>query len=138
MAETSDAGEDGIGRFCPDEGLRVGVSLSDVGVDRIFEIGGLLEGTALQASTGQQGKPALDEIEPRRGCRREVKVPARTLHDPVVDQLGFVDGRVVEHEVYVEIIWYGRLNLIEEGAELDRTMPAWMSSAANRSLVPWQ
>ena len=53
-----------------------------------------------------------------------MKVPTRTLHQPVVDQLGFVGGRVVEHEVHVEIAWDGRLDLIEEVAELDRTMPA--------------
>lgn len=40
------------------------------------------------------------------------------------DQLGFVGGRVVEHEVHVEIVWDGRLNLIEEGPKLNRTMPA--------------
>lgn len=48
----TDAGDDGIGRSCLDEGFRVGVCLADVGVDRIFEIGDLSEGTALQASPG--------------------------------------------------------------------------------------
>lgn len=33
-----------------------------------------------------------------------MKVPTRTLHEPVVDQLGFVGGRVVEHKVDVEAL----------------------------------
>ena len=37
------------------------------------------------------------------GRRVAVEVPARTLHQPVVDQLGLVGGGVVEHEVDVEI-----------------------------------
>lgn len=64
MTEACDICEDLISGFIPDEGLRVGVGLVDVGVDRSFKIGRLLEGTPLQASTSQKGKPALDEIEP--------------------------------------------------------------------------
>ena len=134
MAEPSDVGEDGVGGFGPDEGLRVGVGLVDVGVDRGFEIIGLFEGATLQSSGGREGKPALDEVEPRGGCRGEVQVPARALHQPVVDQLGLVGGGVVENEMDVEVRRHTQLDLIEEGAELDQTMSA--CAAADHSPRP--
>lgn len=123
MAEASDAGEDGFGGFGADEGLRVGVGVVDVVVDRGFEIVGSFEGAALQALAGGKSEPAFDKIEPRGGCRGEVQVPAWALHQPVVDQLSLVSGGVVEHEMDVEVPRHARLDLIEVGAELNRTMP---------------
>lgn len=52
-----------------------------------------------------------------------MQVPARALQQPVVDQFGLVGGGVVEDEVDVEVCRHARLDLIEKGAELDRTMP---------------
>ena len=64
-------------------------------------------------------------------------VPTLALHKPVVDQVGFIGFCVVEHEVRFEIVWDGRRALIGEVAELERTMPACTSIAANGSVLRW-
>ena len=45
-------------------------------------------------------------------------VVARMLGQPVADRLGLVGGRVVEHEVYVEVWRDLRVHLVQEPAEL--------------------
>lgn len=72
MAEASDAGDDGVGGFGPDEGLWAAVGVADVAMDRGFEIVGPFEGAALQASAGEKSEPALDAIEPGGGRRGDV------------------------------------------------------------------
>lgn len=54
--------------------------------------------------------------------RCEAQAPAWALRQPVVDQLKFVSGGLVMHEMDVESPWHVRLDPIEKGAELDRTM----------------
>jgi hypothetical protein len=51
---------------------------------------------------GDQGEEALDLIDPGRGGRREVDVPARPLGQPVPDRLGLVGGVSVHHQMHVE------------------------------------
>ena len=77
MAEASDAGEYGVGRLGPDEGLRLGVGLVDVVLDGGLEIGGAGEHTALETAAGEEREPGLDQVEPGGRGGGEVQVPAR-------------------------------------------------------------
>src|SRR5215213_6659892 len=76
LAEAGDAGEDVVCGFGPDERLRVGVVLCNVGVDGRLQRGRAGEGAALETPAVEQRKPALDEVEPGRAGRREVQVEA--------------------------------------------------------------
>lgn len=63
---------------------------------------GTLEGTATNALVGDLGEGALDEVEPRRRCRREVELNPRMPVEPGFDLGRLVSGVVVEHQVQVE------------------------------------
>src|SRR5258705_11923967 len=60
-------------------------------------------GAALDLLIGEQGKEALDLVDPRRGCRGEVHLPAEPFGKPVADQFGLMARRVVHEDVNVEI-----------------------------------
>jgi hypothetical protein len=47
-----------------------------------------------------------------------VDVVLRSLRQPVADQLGLVDRRVVEDQVDIEVGWDVGVDLVEEPAEL--------------------
>lgn len=59
--EASDASEDPVTGFGPDEGLRGSVDLSNVGMDRSFEIVCLLEDTASQALSDRRAMARVDQ-----------------------------------------------------------------------------
>jgi hypothetical protein len=67
---------------------------------------------------GDQGKKALDLIDPRRASWCEVYMPAWPLCQPVSDRLGLVRGVIVHHEMHVEIARDAGLYLVEEFPEL--------------------
>src|SRR6202048_4174791 len=50
-------------------------------------------------------------------------MPARPLGKPVADQLGLVGAGIVHDEVDLEIIRHRSLNLVEETAELNGSVP---------------
>jgi hypothetical protein len=52
---------------------------------------------------GERGKPSLDQIEPTGGRRREMKVKARSLCQPVANQRRFVGSVVVQNQVNIEL-----------------------------------
>ena len=64
-----DGGQDVVGGFGPAEGLGVGIAGVDVGGDGGLQRGGRAVGAALDLLVGEQGKEALDLVDPRRGCR---------------------------------------------------------------------
>lgn len=59
-----DLGDDLVGFFRPDEGLRIGVVVSDVLHDGGFEVGNAVEYASSDALAGDFRGPALDEVEP--------------------------------------------------------------------------
>jgi hypothetical protein len=73
MTEACDAVEDLIGRLGPDEGLGVAVGELDVAADRGFELPRTATQTTAELLLGQRREPALDEVNPRRAGRREVR-----------------------------------------------------------------
>jgi hypothetical protein len=54
-------------------------------------------------AVSEEREEALDEIDPGRRSRREVHMPARSLGEPVADQLGLVGSVFVHDDVDVEI-----------------------------------
>jgi hypothetical protein len=52
-----------------------------------------------------------------------VQVPARALRQPVVHEARLVGPQVVEHEVHVQAGRHGRLDPVQEGAELHAAVP---------------
>jgi hypothetical protein len=117
-----DGGQDIVGGFGPAEGLGVGIAGVDVGGDSGLQRGSRAVGAALDLLVGEQGKEALDLVDPRRGCRREVHLPAEPFGKPVADQFGLMARRVVDDDVDVEIGGYLLLDGIQEAAEFLRPM----------------
>lgn len=64
-------------------------------------------------------REALDKVHPGSPGRREVKVEARPLGEPVANQGGLVWPLFVEDQVDVEVLGAGLLDPIEELPELD-------------------
>lgn len=71
---------------------------------------------------GEFSKPALDLIDPRRRCWREVHVVVRSARQPVFDHSGFVSGVVVHNDVDVEPLGNARVDLLQEVQKLRRSM----------------
>ena len=118
MAEAFDGGQDVVGGFGPAERCEIAVVGLDISLDGGFEFGSRAVGAALDLLLGQQGEEALDLVDPRGGCRREVPVPVRALGEPVADQLGLVARRVVHDDMDVEVVGHVSFHGVEEGAEL--------------------
>src|SRR3712207_1630760 len=110
-------------RSGPDEGAWVGVGGLDVAADRRFEGVDRGEDAAPELAQGEQGEPALDEVEPGGRGRREVQVVAGALGQPVPDDARLVGAQVVEHQVHLEVGRDAAVDLIEEGPELLGAMP---------------
>src|SRR5712671_5694321 len=77
-------------------------------------------GAALDLLIGEQGKEALDLVDPRRGCRREVHMPAEPFGEPVADQFGLMARGIVHDDVNVEIGGHMLFDGVEEAAEFLR------------------
>src|SRR5215208_788624 len=65
--------DDSIGLCSPDEWPGVLVAMFDPVGDRYFKFGHAVESAAPDTLASDLGKQPLDEVEPRRGCRREVQ-----------------------------------------------------------------
>ncbi len=71
----------------------------------------------------QQSEPALDQVEPAGRGGREMQMEARSFHQPVTNQLGFMGAVVVQDQMHVQFRGHVLLDGIEEVAELQRAMP---------------
>lgn len=95
--------------------------------------------TATDLAVGEQGKEALDLVEPGGAGRRVVDVPVRSLEQPVAGGRRFVGGAIVHDVMNFNIGWDVRFDLVEEAAcrakHLPMTRPVVTSSAANSELV---
>ena len=94
--------------------------LVDEAYDGGLELGDALVNAAADLLFGDQGKEALDLVQPRRTGRRQVDAPARALEHPVPDQLRPVRGVFVHHEVDVEVLGHTGVDPVEKAAELGR------------------
>ena len=84
MSPTPDSGEDGVGGFGLDEGLRLVVGFGDEAVDGGLQLDDRGEDTALERLLGEFGKPTFDRVGPRTRGRGEVEGDARMACKPTV------------------------------------------------------
>jgi len=69
-----------------------------------------------------ESEPTFDQIDPRRACRGEVQMEARTLKKPTLNDSRFVSSVIVQDKMNIKLIGYSMLDLVEEFAELSRAM----------------
>src|ERR1700730_7093512 len=86
-------------RLSPTEGPRVFIPVINVPQDGSFEPLECFETAPADRLSGDQGKPALDQIEPRGTGRREVKVKVGMRLEPLLDLGMLVRAVVVADEV---------------------------------------
>src|SRR5258708_503306 len=96
-----------------DEGSDVGAERCDAAID-----------AAADFALGDEGKEALDLIEPGRACGRQMDVPARPFGEPIADQRGLMGGVIVPDEMNLKSLGDIGLDLREELSKLARPMTA--------------
>src|SRR5260370_6129444 len=96
----------------------------DVIANSCFQIARAAKDAAAQVLGGQESKPAFDEIEPRGDSRREVKMKTWALEQPTLNGCRLMSTVVIEDQMNVKRWRHLRIDLIEELAELQRTVPA--------------
>src|SRR6056297_1512702 len=112
------AGKDVFGGLAPDEGLRLGVVLQQVVVDRAFEIVDAGVAAAADALCRDLGEEAFDEVQPGRACGREMQFEAWVFLQPRPHLGRLVGGVVVENQMDVARFLHGPVDPAEEGQEL--------------------
>src|SRR3978361_728023 len=100
----------------------MGVRLSDVALNGCLQVRRAGEGTAFQTASGQNGEPALDQVQPGRTCRGEMQMKPRVLNQPVVHQLRLARFQVCEQKSHLKVWRNTPLDLLQEFAELDAAM----------------
>src|SRR3981081_2087693 len=85
----------------PDERLSFVVICFDVGIDVLLELFEACEGCAAKRLPLQDREPYLDLVEPRRACRREMKLHVGMGLEPLVVHL--VGVEVVEDDVKLAV-----------------------------------
>src|SRR5262245_35065488 len=73
---------------------------------------------------GEQGEPALHQIDPGRALRREVQMVAWALREPPLDRGRLVSGVVVHDQMDVEVHGDRGVDRVQEPSKLDGPMPA--------------
>ena len=97
------AGEDVLGGFAPDEGLRLGVVLPQVVVDHGLELIDAGVAASADALCGDLGEEAFDQVHPGRAGSREMQLEAGMLFQPGLHLGRLVGGVVVENHAMAKI-----------------------------------
>src|SRR5882762_5965717 len=118
MTKSSHTGQDLVSRLRPDERLGYGVAVRNVGKDRGLKRAGAPVGPTFDLFVGEQGEPALDEIEPGRAGRGEVEMEPGPTGQPAVNHRRLVRAVVIQNQVHVQLGGHGVVERVEEGAEL--------------------
>ncbi len=96
------------------------VVLGDIGPDGVLQRPCRAEPASPELAGGEQGEPALHQVQPGSRCRCEMQLHARVAHQPAVYQRGLVDAGVVQHQVQLQL---GRRSLLD-GVEQAVVSPA--------------
>ncbi len=90
----------------------------------VFKLSCASVGSALDLFFGERCEPALDLVDPGRVGGREVDLEAGMPDEPAADEGRLVSARVIENEMHAEVGRNLSFDVVEEAAELNRTMPA--------------
>src|SRR5688572_7968079 len=96
----------------------------DEGSDVSAKRGDTAINAAADFALGDEGKEALDLIEPRRARGRQMDVPAWSFGQPIADQRSLVGGVIVPDEMNLESLGDVGLDVVEELSKLGRPMTA--------------
>jgi len=83
----------------------------------LSQLSDVVKGAATQAFLGQVSKPTLDQVEPRTGGGRKVRVKARMAAQPTPDTGMLVGGVVVDDQVQVQFAGRLRIDALQEAGE---------------------
>ncbi len=119
-----DAGEDLVGGLDPAERAWILVVGLQVQADRVLELARAAVNTTRQLLACQFGEPPLHLVDPGRVRWREVEVEPSVPDEPTLHRWRLVRAERVEHHVHLKVGWHLSIDVIEEGAELHRTMAA--------------
>ena len=131
----------------PLEGYGVLVVARDEGVDRRAQLGHRGEAGTLKRAAAEDREPDLDLVEPGSVGRGEVEVEPLVSEEPALHERRLVHGQVVEDDVHVQLGGHLRLTLFKKATKSAlvwrarmslMTLPVAISSAANRSQVPFR
>ena len=75
-------GQNGLGRFSPDEGFGIGIVFGQISIDCRLQVDNRAEDAATDALPCHLGEEVLHRIEPGRRGRGEVDGPARMARQP--------------------------------------------------------
>lgn len=114
--------KDGICGGSPSERLAMSIVVRDELIDALHELLHTGEGAATDGLVGDQGKEALDLIEPGAVGRDEVHVPARPAGKPRLDPGVAVRGVVVDDAMNVQLCGNGLVDLAQERQEFLMSM----------------
>ncbi len=140
-------GDDIFGGLAPDEGLRLGVMLQEVVVDRAFEIVDAAVAATSDALCLDLGEEALDQVHPGCAGGREMQLKARMFLQPGKHLGRLVGCVVVEHQMDVAGLFTARSMRRRKvrnsfarwrGMHSPMTRPDLTSSAAKSVVVPWR
>ena len=113
-AEALDACQNVVCRLRPSEGFGIVIDGVDVILDGLFQFLRGAMNTASQLLFGQQGKQALDLVQPRSAGRGEVDMPVRPLGEPCSDGWGLVGGVIVHDQMDIEIVRHIGIDLTKK------------------------
>ena len=122
QSKTSDAVDDFVRRFDPDEWLWIGVVIGQEQADGFLERTCAAVAAASELFLCQLREPALHLVDPGRVRGREVEVEPRMAQQPPVDQRRLVCSVIVEDEVDIQFHGNYRFNMIQKLAKLGGTV----------------
>jgi hypothetical protein len=108
--------------FVQTKGLWLGVAVGDPFLDCSFEFFDAPEDAAADALARDFGEQPLDEVDPRRGGRREMQLEARMFAKPCLHLGGLVSTVIVANQVQVEVLGDRPVDLLKEADKLIGTM----------------
>src|SRR5688572_5998121 len=120
--ESSHAVEDLIRGLDPSERRATLVVRVDVRQDGGAQLRNARVRSAFQGFLSEQAKKALDEVEPRRVGRSEMKLHPRVAKQPSLHGRRLVGGQIVQHDMDVHRWRDARLNLAQKGDKVLRAM----------------
>lgn len=112
------AGDDVFGSLAPDEGLRLGVLLHEVVVNRPFEVIDAGVAATADALCSDLSEEALHQVKPGRAGGREMQLEAEMLFLPGLNLGRLVGGVVIENQMDVARFLHRPIYAAQEAQEL--------------------